>query len=114
MSIDNLFEVMETDREVCVQYRIGANVPKESREAVMKRASNIVIQYEGRDRDALSVLAEAAEKGRFEEFARKLEDYHKRNLQGVDPRARRLANMPEAIKVEKFFRDCYQTLGIKP
>jgi len=114
MTIDNFFEVIETDREVCVRYRIGVNIPEASREAAMQRANSIVVNYVGRDKAALHVLAEAAEKGKFEEYAKKLEAYHIDNLQGVDPRDRRLASTPNAIKTEKFFQDCYQSLKISP
>ncbi len=79
----------------------------------MERVKSIVISFVGRDMDALSVLALAAEKGKFEEFAERLEQYYKENLQYVHPEARRMAQVPGAIRAEAFFLNCYESLGIK-
>ena len=70
--------------------------------------------YEGQDLNALSVLAYAAERGRFDEFLEKLEKHYEESLGYVHPEARRVAQIPGAVRAENFFIKCYESLGIKP
>jgi len=113
MSIDSCFEVPESVRTSFIRENVGGYITEEQLETSIKRAEAIVNAYAGRDMDALSVLAYAAERGRFDEFAQKLDEHYQESLQFVHPEARRLAQIPGAIRAEQFFLECYQDLGIQ-
>ena len=111
--IDSCFEISEQDRTRFIDRRIVARLPENVREQAKERATSITNNYIGRDSNALSILAYAAERGRFEEFAGKLEKHCREYLCFVDPGVRRLA-IPDVIRTKNFFIQCYQELGIKP
>ncbi len=114
MSLEASFLVSEKKRTTFIDNKIIGKLPKDSRENAKKRAAKIVTDYVGQDINALSVLAYAAEQGKFEEFAQKLEQHYQDNLQDVHPEARNNARIPGAVRTEKFFSDCYKSLGIEP
>ncbi len=72
------------------------------------RATSIVTDYVGLDADALSVLAYAAWQGRFDEFAKKIEKHYQESLSYVHPEARSIAQIPGAVRAERFFLSCYK------
>lgn len=72
MSIDTCFIVPENVRSAFIDENIVGKLPENVREGAKIRATKIVTNYVGQDLNALSVLAYAAERGRFDEFAEKL------------------------------------------
>lgn len=113
-SIEDCFEVPEKERAHFIENSILKHVSKEDWGAVRWRAARIAKAYVGQDVNALSVLAYAAEQGKFDEFAGKLEGYHDRDLAYVHPEARRNAQVAGAVRAEDFFLECYKTLGVPP
>ena len=81
---------------------------------IKKRAIKIVESFVGRDVDAISVLGYAAERGKFKEYAEKLEQHYEENMKYVHPEARRISQIPGAVRAERFFLNCYHEMGIKP
>jgi predicted unusual protein kinase regulating ubiquinone biosynthesis (AarF/ABC1/UbiB family) len=114
MSIDTCFMVPEEARTAFIDKNIVGRLPEDIRESAKSRATKIVTDYVGQDLNALSVLAYAAERGRFGEFAGKLEEHYQESLQYVHPEARRIAQIPGAVRAERFFLDCYKSMGIEP
>jgi len=114
MNKDEISQVLEEGRKHFIEESILSRLPEDQRDSANQRATKIINDYLGREVDTLSVLAYAAEQGRFEEFATKLEGHYKENLQYVHPSARRLGSIPGARRAEVFFLDCYQALKIKP
>ena len=114
MNLDTCFIVEEEARTAFVDDNIVGKLPAAVRKSAKERSTKIVNDYVGQDLNALSVLAYAAERGRFDEFAEKLERYYQKNLNYVHPEARKIASHPEAVRAEEFFLDCYKAMGIKP
>jgi hypothetical protein len=114
MSIEDCFEVKEKIRNEFMEENIVGLLPEEIRESSRQRAQKIINNYVGVDRDAISILAYAAERNRFDEFAEKLEKHYKDSLEYVHPEARRIKQIPGAVRACVFFIDCYKELGIKP
>lgn len=114
MSTGTCFEIAEEQRAAFIDNNIIANLHEDDKEAARERTKRIVNNYEGRDVDALSVLAYAAEQGRFDEFAGKLEEHYRDSLEYVHPNARKVARIPGAVRAEVFFTDCYIELDIEP
>ncbi|MBI1968812.1 hypothetical protein HYS49_02780 [Candidatus Woesearchaeota archaeon] len=114
MSIDTTVEVSERVRDGFLEENIAGKLPVEQRTSAIERARSIIEGYKNREIDALSILAYAAEQGRFDEFAKRLEEHYKNNLQYVHPEARKTAQVPGTLRAEIFFLECYGTLGIKP
>ncbi len=112
--VDSDFQVSQDKRGPFLRDNILAHLPSHARDAANQRAVRIVDNYVGQDLNALSVLAYAAEKGRFDEFAARLEGHFHNSLQYVHPRARRLPDIPGAVRAEMFFVGCYKDLGVKP
>ena len=113
MSGDLYFELSEDYRTRFIDSRIVEKLPRDSRQSAKERATSIVDIYVGRDSDALSILSYAAERGRFDEFAGKLEQQLRENLGFVDPEIRRFAEIPDVGKAQVFFLQCYEELGIQ-
>jgi hypothetical protein len=114
MSLDTCFEIEEKNRITIIDKNIVSKLPEEEKEDAKTRAIDIINNYVGRDVDAISVLMYAAEKGRFKEYAEKLEKHYQESLQFVHPEARRVGQMPGSVRAEMFFLDCYKEMGIKP
>jgi len=114
MSLDEFFEIAEENRVAFIEENILGKLPEDIRESVKPRVLKIVNDYVGRDLDALSILAYAAERGMFEEFAKKLEENYKENLCYVHPEARRIIELGGTFRTEHFILDCYKEMGIKP
>ncbi|HLC97212.1 MAG TPA: hypothetical protein VJC21_00305 [Candidatus Nanoarchaeia archaeon] len=113
MGTDTYMEVPEGIRNVFLEENIAGKLPSEQRDSAKERARNIIEDYKSREIDALSILAYAAEQGRFNEFAKRLEEHHKINLQYVHPEARRTVQVPGTLRAERFFVECYGALGIE-
>jgi hypothetical protein len=109
-----MYEVNEEGRTTFIDEGIISLLPESVRDSARLRAKSIVKNYVGRDGDALSVLAYAAEKKRFDEFAGRLEIHYEESLSRVHPEARNVAGVPGASRATEFFLDCYQSMGIKP
>ena len=114
MNLDTCFIVEEEARTAFVDDNIVGKLPAAIRKSAKERSTKIVNDYVGQDLNALSVLAYAAERGRFDEFAEKLERHYQKNLNYVHPEARKIASHPGAVRAEEFFLDCYKAMGIKP
>jgi len=114
MSIDNCFEVSEKARIAFIDANIVLHLPNEEQAEARKRAIKIVESFVGRDVDAISVLGYAAERGKFKEYAEKLEQHYEENMKYVHPEARRISQIPGAVRAERFFLNCYHEMGIKP
>ncbi len=113
MSSDISFLVKEEKRINFIDQDIIAKLPENVRESAKTRATKIVNAYVGQDVNALSVLAYAAECGRFEEFAEKLENHYQESLAYVRPDMRKRSDLfPGAFRAEMFFVDCYRSMGI--
>jgi len=114
MTIEECFEVQIPARIVFIDENIVAHLPEKDRSEAKKRATTIVEAFVGRDMDALSVLSYAAERGKFCEYAEKLENHFQESMKYVHPEARRIAQIPGAVRAERFFLDCYKEMEIKP
>ncbi len=114
MGIASCFEVKEEARTTFIEKSIIEKLPDEKRDSARQKINDIVNNYEGQDVNALSTLAYAAEKNRFDEFTGKLETHYNESLQFVHPEARKLQQVPGALRAEYFFMRCYKELGIKP
>ena len=114
MNVDSCFEIAEDKRATYIDNKIVAELPEGVKASAKALATSIVESYVGRDADALCILAYAAQRGRFDEFAQKLKKQCEENLGFVDPEIRRLADIPGARQAELFFLQCYEELGIKP
>ena len=114
--------------------------PEEEKARVGEEARYLLSLYQGQEINTIGVLYGAAEKQRFDEFARKLKDYHEKTGKdvpiddralpiGVDvrvlerivsprgmknpnfpPQLQNLQKHPEAVRMEIFFWNCYQEL----
>ncbi|MCU0642479.1 MAG: hypothetical protein MUF61_02785, partial [archaeon] len=112
--LDSFFEVPEKDKNRFIDENVAAHVPEEKRAEVKDRTLRIVGNYMGCDIDALSILGYAAERGKFEEYATKLEVHYTENLQFVHPQLRIRPNIPGAQRANAFFVNCYHELGVMP
>ena len=113
MERKNYFEIKEEARTKFIDDLVS-NVPEGSRIKTREASIQLIKSYEGADMDALSILYYAAERGRFDEFAEKLSIYFVENLSFVHPMARRIAEVPGAVRAVNFFLDCYTKMGIQP
>jgi len=114
MGVEEYFQVDEESRTIFIECSIVAKLPGDTRDSTKQRATQIVDNYVGRDRDALSVLAYAAERGEFEEYATKLEAHHKKSLQFVHPEARASKQVPGVDRADVFLLECYKKMGVQP
>jgi len=113
MGLDACFEIEAEKRVAFINDKIVVKLPNDIKERARETANKIVNNYVGRDMDALSILFYAAEQGRFDEFADRLEKHYKESFQFVHPEARRVADVPLARVAQGFFLRCYQDLGIR-
>src|SRR3989344_4771089 len=113
MSVDSCFEIPEDERIDYIDRKIVAKLPGDVKASAKERATLIVNNYIGLDANALSVLAYAAERDRFNEFAGKLEQYYHENIDFIDPEIRLLGGLPIMRRVGIFFIQCYKELGIQ-
>jgi len=111
MPTERYFQYPEEKRLPYIERSILTKFPEEKRKAVTGRVVQIVENYEGHDINALSVLTYAAEKGRFDEFALKLENFYQQDLQFKDPAQREIIR---DYKAEEFFQACYRDLLFEP
>jgi hypothetical protein len=107
------FAIPERSRTTFIDNRIVEKLPPASRTGARERATRIAESYEGQDAHALSVLAYAAERGKFDEFAGKLERHFDESLGYVHPEVRRDPRVPSVVQTAAFFRACYTSLGIQ-
>jgi len=114
MSLEQLFQMDEKVRTPFIEKHVAGKVPAEQYEVVKERATKITTMYAGFDIDAMSILAFAAERSRFDEFAEKLERNYRDELQYVHPEARRSRLLSGSVKTLQFFQTCYQAMDIKP
>jgi hypothetical protein len=106
-------EIDGEGRRSLIENNIMRHVVSVKEKAIAKiRSEDIVRNYTGRDLEALSILCYAAEKGKFDEYAGKLETHYEKSLQFVLPINRRGSNDPGTVRVEKFIMKCYQELDI--
>ncbi|MFW6047140.1 MAG: hypothetical protein ACOCP4_05090 [Candidatus Woesearchaeota archaeon] len=117
MGVENCFEIPKDKRNLLIEENIVGRLSKgtstDVRVKVGEMAKETARNYEGIDSEALNILAYATEKGRFEEFAKKLKNHYNRKLYFVHPEARKNNNVYAAREAERFFLDCYEALGIK-
>lgn len=113
MGVESCFQIVESNRIEFIEKNIVGNLPENSRDTTRQRATKITNDFEGVDIDALSILAYAAKRGKFDEYAGKLEEHFEENLQYIHPKARRLAKVPGAIRTNNFFVGCYKEMGIE-
>ena len=112
MGVEDYFEFEEKLRKEFLENML-LQLDKEVRDSGRERAVRIVNDYEGRDIEALAIIGHALEKGRFEEFAEKLEKHYKDNLQFLHPGSRRLYHFARVERIGEFFEQCYEQLGVK-
>ena len=110
---DKYFEISKANRTDFIDRRIVAALPETDRTAAKERTTTIVDSYVGRDSDALSILKYAAEQGKFDEFAGKLEDICRDHLSFVDPEIRRWLEISGTRRSHELILNCYKELGIK-
>ena len=113
MAIEDIFQIPENAREKFIDSNIIGKLPDVDKATVIKQVTEIVIDYDGWDMDAIAVLAYAAERGKFSEYLAKLKMHYSDSLCYVPPEARRIAQVAGAIRAEQFFLKCYTELGIK-
>lgn len=112
MGIEDCFEIEREAREKFIEKTILRTFPEEERVLKGARIRRIVGDYVGCDRDALTILAYAAERGSFEIYAEKLEQEYRGNLSFIHPEARRVKTIPGAQRTVQFFLACYEEMGI--
>ena len=100
------FETDEDARNKLIKEAILPHLETDESGRIIK----IVNGYAGVDEAALSILAYAAERGKFDEYAKVLEEHFKNELDTVHP-----DNLvTKRRKTERFFLECYKELGIEP
>jgi hypothetical protein len=104
MGVESLFEVDDNTRAAEIEIMI-CRFPHSMKKELTELANHVVNEYAGRDADAVSVLKLASQKGRFAEYAQKLEGYYRRTLQRVKPEDR------HGPKINEFFSQCYADLN---
>lgn len=114
MALEDLFEIPKETRTAFIKEDIVAKLPVNTQEDAEKRTTAIVNNYVALDLDALSVLAYAAQQGKFQEFAEKLEKHYNDNVTYLHPDSRRIPLVPGAVRAKNFFLKCYNELGVKP
>lgn len=112
MGIDRYFQFNDDERTEYIRDEIVVHLPEKERIPATTKARVIAENYEGQDFSAIYILGLAAKKGRFDEFAEKLEDQYRTNLQFVHPGARGNMRVPGAAGFVEFFHRCYTELGI--
>ncbi len=93
---------------------ISKHMPKEKIDEARKRAKAIIIEYSGQDMYAASVLVYAAERGKFDEYARRMEKNFEDDFSYVSPEARGKPGIPGADRTNKFMIGLFKEMGIKP
>ena len=114
MSLEVSFEVPEEMRIKFIDENILGKLPEETRDNTKSRVLRIIENYQGLDSAALSIMAYASERGRFDEFMERLETHYNENLQYLHPEARRLAIMPATRRAQIVFRECCEEMGVRP
>ena len=82
----------------------------EERDRVRATSLEIVSKYSGNEVRAILTLVYAVERGRFYEFAGRMEIYYKEKLDSINPELRDSVGIPEA---QEFFDSCCRDLGVK-
>lgn len=114
MALNDFFEVPEDERIRYIEENIVARMHVIEHDFARARALSLVRNYEGRDADALLILATAAQKGMFDEVADMLECNYRKSLIYV-PLQRRGRGFSEMVETDLFFvNECYKLLGIPP
>ena len=111
---EDSFEIPKKARETFTEKNILNHLSAKDKENLEKRVTTIIDNCIGVDRDALSLLAYAAERKKIEGYLTRLEEFYKKELQYVHPDARKLTNVAGAKKAVHFFIGCYEELGIQP
>jgi len=112
MSGENSFQELSSSRSGFIDDYILQHVSEADRVGTKQRINDLTDNFQGVDRDALAVLFYAARGGKLDEYLGKLGEYHDRDLKFVHPEARRVAQMPGATKVDRFFGRCFKELGV--
>jgi hypothetical protein len=107
-------QIKERVRRKFIKDNILSYMAPENINTTKDRIEEIISAYTGQDRNALSILSYAAEKGRFDEFAERLENYSRLTRSFIHPELRGNQSLNQNPKAEEFFLDCYLALGIKP
>lgn len=112
MPIEACFDIEEQERLGIIEKEIIPNLPEAEREAARQRVIKIITDYQGRDTEAIGILISAAQEGRFNEFAQKLErNYTESRLELLPPRLRRVTTLHGAMELERFLLACYDALA---
>lgn len=114
MSGGEFFKALRERRQQAVTDLVLPRISENYRAGLEPRVRRIVDGFEGREADAISVLMYAAERGRTDEFLKKLEGHYEDSLQYVHPEARRDPRIPGALRAEAFIFGCYQEMGVQP
>jgi hypothetical protein len=114
MSLEDNFKVPEHIRSKIIDRYIIPEINIDNKDDTRKRIFSVLESYSGCDSNVLSILTCAAENKRFEEFIKKLENYYEEHLRNVSPNASKTYKIPEVVKTENFFLECYKSLGVKP
>lgn len=107
------FQHSKEEREGLIEI-IVSKLPEDEREAGKQRAEKIIDAWCGADGEAANILMWAAEKGRFEEYAEKMDGHYEESLQYCHPEARRYGHVPAAHRVAQFAIKCYEEMGVEP
>jgi hypothetical protein len=114
MSLEDDFQVPRPIQLKIIDRYIIPKLGIDNKDNTRKRIFSVLESYTGHDSDVLSVLTCASDKNRFEEFIKKLENYHAEHLREFSPDASKIYKIPETVKTENFFLECYRSLGVKP
>jgi hypothetical protein len=114
MSLEDNFKVPVPIQLKIIDRYIIPNLKTDDQDPNRKRIFSVLESYTGYDSDVLSVLTCATKKNRFEEFIKKLENYHEEHLREFSLDASKIYKIPETVKTENFFLECYKSLGVKP
>ena len=105
------FQLDKKERDEYVERAILYRFSKEVKPVLRSRIESIVCQFEGWDSNVLTVFFYAAEKRMVEEYAARLEDFYRVNLQNIAPRERRLAKVSAAVQTQNFLLELYKEFG---
>ena len=108
MNHKTIFELSEELRELYIERNISPKLPPTKKEAYLAKIREIVKKYEGADIHTLSLLDNAAKRGKIDAIVSELESFNESHLKYIDPAFRRNAHY--GARISAFFHFCYKKL----
>lgn len=112
MKNGSYFEIKPDLRRRCIDEYIIEKLDVSDKEDLRKKVEGLIRDYEGWDRDALTILVYATEKGCFSKYFEELDHYYKRNLVSINPEERKQNGVQATHRTKVFFGLCYRNLAM--